>query len=62
MRAPFLSARVNVVLYRERYGKTPWTGVELKAIQDSCLQTLDGLKSLGPMKRTTLLIGCGSIN
>ena len=23
MRAPFLSARVNVVLYRERYGKTP---------------------------------------
>ena len=44
MRAPFLSARVNVVLYRERYGKTPWTGVELKAIQDSCLQT--GFRSL----------------
>ena len=39
MRAPFLSARVNVVLYRERYGKTPWTGVELAAIQDSCLKT-----------------------
>lgn len=39
MRAPFLSARVNVVLYRERYGKTPWTGVELAAVQDSCLQT-----------------------
>lgn len=39
MRAPFLAARVNVVLYRERYGKTPWTGVELAAIQDSCLKT-----------------------
>ena len=44
MRAPFLSARINVVLYRERYGKTPWTGVELAAIQDSCLQT--GFRSL----------------
>jgi hypothetical protein len=39
MRIPFLSARVNVVLYRERYGRTPWTGVELAAIQDSCLKT-----------------------
>jgi hypothetical protein len=39
MRAPFLSARVNLVLYRERYGKTLWTGVELAAIQDSCLKT-----------------------
>jgi hypothetical protein len=39
MRAPFLSARVNVVLYRERYGRTPWTGVELAAIQDNCLNT-----------------------
>jgi len=44
MRTPFLSARVNVVLYRERYGKTSWTGVELKAIQDSCLET--GFQSL----------------
>jgi len=44
MRAPFLSTRVNVVLYRERYGKTPWTGVELAAIQDSCLKT--GFRSL----------------
>lgn len=44
MRAPFLSARVNVVLYRERYGKTPWTGVELAAIKDSCLNT--GFRSL----------------
>jgi hypothetical protein len=44
MRAPFLSARVNVVLYRQRYGRTPWTGVELAAIQDSCLNT--GYRSL----------------
>jgi hypothetical protein len=39
MRAPFLDARVNVILFRERYGNTPWTGVELAAIQDSCLRT-----------------------
>jgi hypothetical protein len=32
-------ARVNVILFRARYGKTPWTGVELSAIQDSCLKT-----------------------
>src|SRR5712691_11551871 len=44
MRAPFLTARVNVVLFRERYGNTPWTGVELAAIQDSCLRT--GYRSL----------------
>jgi hypothetical protein len=39
MREPFLSARVNVILFRERYGNTPWTGVELTAIQDSCLKS-----------------------
>jgi hypothetical protein len=39
MREPFLSTLVNVVLFRERYGNTPWTGVELAAIQDSCLRT-----------------------
>jgi hypothetical protein len=44
LRAPFLSARVNVVLYREGYGKTKWTGVELSAIKDSCLNT--GFRSL----------------
>ena len=44
MREPFLSARVNVVLFRERYGNTPWTAVELAAIQDSCLKT--GFRSL----------------
>jgi hypothetical protein len=44
MRAPFLDARVNVVLFRERYGNTPWTGIELAAIKDSCLNT--GFRSL----------------
>jgi hypothetical protein len=44
MRAPFLSSRVNVVLFRSRYGHTPWTAVELAAIQDSCLRT--GFRSL----------------
>ena len=44
MRAPFVWARVNVILYRSRYGNTPWTGVELAAIQDSCLKT--GYRSL----------------
>jgi hypothetical protein len=39
MREPFLSARVNVILFRQRYGNTPWTGVELSAIQDSCLKS-----------------------
>jgi hypothetical protein len=39
MREPFLRARVNVILYRPRYGNTPSTGIELSAIQDSCLRT-----------------------
>jgi hypothetical protein len=39
MREPFIKSRVNVILFRERYGKTPWTGVELSAIQDNCLKT-----------------------
>jgi hypothetical protein len=39
MRQPFLvESRLNVVLYRERWGNTPWTGVEAVAIQESCLQ------------------------
>jgi hypothetical protein len=38
MRTPFLNdSRVAVVLYREPWGKTPWTGVEQIAIQESCL-------------------------
>jgi hypothetical protein len=39
MREPFLTSRVNVILFRERYGNTPWTGIELSAIQDSCLKS-----------------------
>lgn len=36
MREPFLrQSRLNVVLYRPRWGKTPWTGVEAAAIISS---------------------------
>ena len=39
MREPFFNqSRINVVLYRERWGSTPWTGVEAAAIKDSCLE------------------------
>jgi hypothetical protein len=39
MRKPFLSeSRLNVVLFRELWGHTPWTGVEESAIRDSCLK------------------------
>jgi len=39
MRAPFLdNSRVVVVLYREPWGKTPWTRVEQTAIQEGCLE------------------------
>src|ERR1039457_6586180 len=39
MRTPFLDdSRIVVVLYREPWGKTPWTGVEQIAIQESCLK------------------------
>jgi hypothetical protein len=38
MRKPFFDdSRVMVVLYREPWGKTPWTGIEETAIKDSCL-------------------------
>jgi hypothetical protein len=39
MRAPFMNSRVTVVLFRDRWGNTPWTGVEAQAIKDHCLQT-----------------------
>jgi hypothetical protein len=38
MREPFLTARIAVVLFREPWGQTPWTGVEQEAIKDRCLQ------------------------
>jgi hypothetical protein len=30
-------SRLNVVVYRERWGHTPWTAVEAAAIKDSCV-------------------------
>jgi hypothetical protein len=38
MRAPFLEARVVVVLFRTPWGETPWTRVEQTAITDRGLQ------------------------
>src|SRR5712675_1583061 len=39
MRTPFLDeSRVSAVLYREGWGKTPWTRVEQTAIQEGCLK------------------------
>jgi hypothetical protein len=38
MRTPFLTgSRINVVLYREQWGQTPWTRIEEAAIKDACL-------------------------
>jgi hypothetical protein len=40
MRAPFRNqSRLNLVLYRPKWGNTPWTGVEEVAIKESCLAT-----------------------
>jgi hypothetical protein len=39
MCSPFINSRVTVVLFRDRWGNTPWTGVEAQAIKDHCLQT-----------------------
>lgn len=40
MRVPFRTqSRINVVLYRPKWGNTPWTGVEEIAIKESCLAT-----------------------
>jgi hypothetical protein len=39
MRKPFFdNSRVMVVLYRERWGKTPWTRIEETAIKEACLE------------------------
>ena len=39
MREPFLhESRLNVVIYRELWGHTPWTRVEAPAIKDACLE------------------------
>jgi hypothetical protein len=40
MRGPFRrQSRINVVLYRPRWGNTPWTAVEQVAVMESCLAT-----------------------
>src|SRR5271155_695677 len=36
MPKPFNDCRVMVILYRQGWGETPWTGVESLAIQDRC--------------------------
>jgi hypothetical protein len=39
MREPFFAnSRVMVVLYREPWGKTPWTRIEETAIKEACLE------------------------
>ena len=38
MKEPFAdNSRVNVVLFREPWGQTPWTGVEQNAITERCI-------------------------
>lgn len=38
MREPFVNqSRINLVIYREQWGNTPWTSVEADAVKDSCL-------------------------
>jgi hypothetical protein len=38
MRRPFCEeSRLNVIVYRQKWGHTPWTAVEAAAIKDSCL-------------------------
>jgi|KBSSwiStaDraftv2_1062776.scaffolds.fasta_scaffold123113_3 hypothetical protein len=38
MREPFrFQSRLNVVLYRPKWGKTKWTGIEEAAVKESCL-------------------------
>ncbi len=38
MRKPFFESRVNVVLFREPWGQTPWTRVEQTALTERCLE------------------------
>jgi hypothetical protein len=38
MRDPFFQSRVNIVLFREPWGHTPWTRVEQTAITERCLE------------------------
>jgi hypothetical protein len=39
MREPFLTqSRLNVILFKDKWGTTPWTGVESHAIEDSAIK------------------------
>jgi hypothetical protein len=39
MREPFLTqSRLNVILFKDKWGTTPWTGVESQAIEDSAIK------------------------
>jgi hypothetical protein len=38
MRDPFFESRVNVALFRQPWGQTPWTRVEQTAITERCLE------------------------
>jgi hypothetical protein len=39
MRRPFLTeSRLNVILFKDKWGTTPWTGVESHAIEDSAIK------------------------
>jgi hypothetical protein len=56
MRAPFLrESRLNVVVYRPKWGKTRWTAVEEQAIIDSCLNNSFRSIFLFVVEKTTIL-------
>jgi hypothetical protein len=56
MRAAFRhESRLNVVVYRPKWGKTPWTAVEEQAIIDSCLHNQYKSIFLYVVEKTTIL-------
>jgi hypothetical protein len=56
LRAPFLhESRLNVVIYRPKWGKTKWTAVEEQAIIDSCLNNSFRSIFLYVVEKTTVL-------
>jgi hypothetical protein len=56
MRAAFHhESRLNVVAYRPKWGKTPWTAVEEQAIIDSCLKNSFRSVFLYVVEKTTIL-------
>jgi hypothetical protein len=55
MRAPFLEARVNVVLFRKTWGEAPWTRVEDGAISERCFKGGWGSLMFVVMEKTSQL-------